>query len=150
MSSSYNFCLGLFGKISFIFQLIKFVNAHGRDLLKQQHFGSHSAGQNQGGLPGVPPHAASSGPGLLGLLFSVMNRLQNPAPTVPPTPQVNLTTEPVRMLLHLQEHLQPFIFPIISVLSLVNNKNKQQQVYNNLFENTVEPLLSGHPVLIHQ
>ena len=79
-----------------------------------------------------------------------MNRLQNPAPTVPPTPQVNLTTEPVRMLLHLQEHLHPFIFPIISVLSLVNNKNKQQQVYNNLFENKVEPLLSGHPVLIDQ
>ena len=105
MSSWYNLCLGLFGKISFIFQLIKFVNAHGRDLLRQQHFGSHSAGQNQGGLPGIPPHAASSGPGLLGLLFGVMNRLQNPAPTVPPTPQVNLTTEPVRMLLHLQEHL---------------------------------------------
>ena len=81
------------------------MNAHGRDLLRQQHFGSHSAGQNQGGLPGIPPHSASSGPGLLGLLFSVMNRLQNPAPTVPPTPQVNLTTEPVRMLLHLQEHL---------------------------------------------
>ena len=81
------------------------MNAHGRDLLRQQHFGSHSAGQNQGGLPGTPPHAASSGPGLLGLLFGVMNRLQNPAPTVPPTPQVNLTTEPVRMLLHPQEHL---------------------------------------------
>lgn len=75
-------------------ELIKFVNAHGRDLLRQQHFGSHSVGQNQGGLPGIPPHAASSGPGLLGLLFGVMNRLQNPAPTVPPTPQVNLTTEP--------------------------------------------------------
>ena len=122
------------------------MNAHGRDLLRQQHFGSHSAGQNQGGLPGIPPHAASSGPGLLGLLFSVMNRLQNPAPTVPPTPQVNLTTEPVRMLSHLQEYLQPFI----SVLSLVDNNNKQQQVYNNLFENTVEPLLSGHPVLSDQ
>ena len=76
------------------------MNAHGKDLLKQQHFGSHSVGQNQGSLPGIPPHAASSGPGpgLLGLLFSVMNRLQNPAPTVPPTPQVNLTTEPVCML----------------------------------------------------
>ena len=146
MSSLYNLWLGLFGKISFIFQLIKFVNAHGRDLLRQQHFGSHSAGQNQGGLPGIPPHAASSGPGLLGLLFGVMNRLQNPAPTVPPTPQVNLTTEPVRMLSHLQEHLQPFI----SVLSLVNNNNKQQQVYNNLFENTVEPLLSSHPILSDQ
>ena len=147
MSSSYNLWLGLFGKISFIFQLIKFVNAHGRDLLRQQHFGSHSVGQNQGGLPGIAPHAASSGPGLLGLVFSVMNRLQNPAPTVPATPQVNLTTEPVRMLLHLQEHLQPFI----SVLSLVNNNNnKQQQVYNNLFENTVEPLLSSHPILSDQ
>ena len=146
MSSLYNLWLGLFGKISFIFQLIKFVNAHGRDLLRQQHFGSHSAGQNQGGLPGIPPHAASSGPGLLGLLFSVMTRLQNTEPTVPPTPQVNLTTEPVRMLSHLQEHLQPFI----SVLSLVNNNNKQQQVYNNLFENTVEPLLSSHPILSDQ
>ena len=146
MSSSYNLWLGLFGKISFIFQLIKFVNAHGRDLLRQQHFGSHSAGRNQGGLPGIPPHSASSGPGLLGLLFSVMNRLQNPAPTVPPTPQANLTTEPVRMLLHPWEHFQPFI----SVLSLINNKNNQQQVYNNLFENTVEPLLSRHPILSDQ
>ena len=130
------------------------MNAHGRDLLRQQHFGSHSAGQNQGGLPGIPPHAASSGPGVLGLLFSVMNRLQNPAPTVPSTPQVNLTTESVRMLLHPQEHLQlvisPFISPFISVLSLVNSNNKQQQVYNNLFENTVEPLLSGHPILSDQ
>ena len=126
------------------------MNAHGRDLLKQQHFGSHSVGQNQGGLPGIPPNAASSGPGLLGLLFSVMNRLQNPAPTVPPSPQVNLTTEPVCMLLHPREHLQPFISPFISVLSLVNNNNKQQQVYNNLFENTVEPLLSDHPILSDQ
>ena len=103
MSSSYNLCLGLFGNISLIFQLIKFVNAHGRDLLRQQHFGSHSVGQNQGDLPGIPPHAASSGPGVLGLLFSVMNRLQNPVPTVPSTPQVNLTTESVCMLLHPQE-----------------------------------------------
>ena len=125
MSSSYNLCLGLFGKISFIFQLIKFVNAHGRDLLRQQHFGSHSAGQNKGGLPGIPPHAASSGPGLLGLLFSVMNRLQNPAPTVPPTPQVNLTTEPVRMLLHLQEHsFQSYLWS-----TTTTNNNKFTAVY---------------------
>ena len=126
------------------------MNAHGRDLLKQQHFGSDSVGQKQGGLPGIPPHSASSGPGLLGLLFSVMNRLQNPAPAVPPTPQVNLTTEPVCMLLHPQEHLQQFISPFILVLSLVNNNNKQQQVYNNLFENTIELLLRGHPILSDQ
>ena len=130
-------------KFSFIFQLLKFVDAHGRDFLKQQHFGTHSVGQNQGGSLGVPPHAASSGPGLLGLLFSVMNRLQNPAPTVPPTAQVNLTTEPVCMLLHLQEYLQPSISPFISVL---------HQVYNNYycFENTVEPPLSSHPILSDQ
>ena len=103
-------------KFPSIFQLLKFLDAHGRVLLQQQHFGTHSVGENQGGPLGVPPHAASSGPGLLGLLFGVMNRLQNPAPTVPPTAQVNFTTEPVCMLLHLQEHLQPFISPFILVL----------------------------------